>query len=128
MNVTIHDPDTITPPASRYAQGVCVDGATRWLHVSGQVGLDPDGALAGGVSEQMQRCFENIRAVLEDAGMDITNLVKITGFIVNPHDLPAFREARDAALGGHRCASTLLVVSALAVPDWVVEIEAVAAA
>lgn len=128
MNSKTHNPDSITRPASNYVQGVSVTEATRWLHVSGQVGANPDGSLAGDIRAQMRRCFENILAVLEDADMSTANLVKITAFITNPGDTPVFREVRDEVLDGHLCASTLLVISALASPDWLVEIEAVAAA
>ena len=128
MNVTRHNPASSVRPASSYVQGVAVEGAARWLTISGQVGLDPDGGLAGDTGAQMRRCFANLRAVLADAGMDLTNLVKITAFITEPHAVATFREVRDEALDGHLCASTLLVVQALAHPDWTVEVEAVAAA
>lgn len=128
MNVTRHNPASSVQPASRYVQGVTVEGAARWLHVSGQVGLTPDAQLAGDTRAQMQQCFANLRAVLADAGMDLSNLVKITAFITEPDAIATFREVRDAALEGHLCASTLLVVAALAHPDWTVEVEAVAAA
>jgi len=128
MHVTRHDPPGIIQPASRYVQGMAVEGAARWLIVSGQVGLEPDGALAGDSRAQMRRCFANLRAVLADAGMDLGNLVKITTFLTEPDAVATFREVRDEALEGHLCASTLLVVQALAHPDWTVEVEAVAAA
>ena len=107
--------------------GVRVENASRWLHVSGQVGRLPDGALAGDTRAQTRACFENIRAVLADAGMGTGNLVKLTAFITEPDAVGTFREVRDEMLEGHVCASTLLVVSALAHPDWTVEIEAIAA-
>ena len=126
MNITRHNPAASVQPASSY--GVAVEGAARWLAISGQVGLDPDGTLAGDTRAQMRRCFGNLRAVLADAGMDLENLVKITAFITEPDAVATFREVRDEALQGHRCASTLLVVHALAHPDWTVEVEALAAA
>ena len=127
MNARVHNPAGITQPASRYAQGVSVSGAARWLHVSGQLGLAADGTLAGDSAAQMRRCFENIIAVLADAGMGVGNLVKLTAFLTSAEDVALFRTVRDEMLAGHLCASTLLVVSALASPQWSVEIEAVAA-
>ena len=59
--------------------------------------------------------------------MGIPNLVKLTVFITSAQDVALFRDIRDQMLEGHLCASTLLVVSALASPDRTVEIEAVAA-
>lgn len=128
MKFQTHVPDSIGKPASRFAHGVSVEGATRWLHISGQVGRERDGSSSGDSRAQLRRCFDNIIAVLEDAGMGIPNLVKLTVFITDARDVGLFREIRDQMLGGHLCASTLLVVSALASPDWAVEIEAVAAA
>lgn len=128
MNVTRHSPDTIAPPSSNFTMGVAVEDAARWLHVSGQVGRTPDGDIAGDTRAQTRACFENIIAVLADADMGVTDLVKITAFITEPEAVAVFREVRDELLEGHVCASTLLVVSALAHPDWTVEIEAVAAA
>jgi enamine deaminase RidA (YjgF/YER057c/UK114 family) len=127
MKLTTHVPASVGKPASRFAHGVSVDGAARWLHISGQVGRELDGSVSGDTRAQMRRCLSNIIAVLEDAGMGIPNLVKLTVFITNAQDVALFRETRDQMLDGHLCASTLLVVSALASPDWTVEIEAVAA-
>lgn len=128
MKMQLHNPPGMNRPASRYAHGVSVGGASRWLLVSGQMGLLPDGALAGDSEAQMRRCFQNIITVLEDAGMGVDNLVKITAFVTDAGDVASFRGIRDQMLGGHECASTLLVVNGLASPDWKVEIEAVAAA
>jgi len=123
----IHNPASIAPPSSAYAQGVTVEGATRWLIVSGQVGALPDGSLAGNSAAQMQTCWDRVFAVLEDAGMTKENIVKITVFLTRGEDVGLYREIRDANLEGHIAASTLLLVSGLADPDWLVEIEAIAA-
>jgi len=89
-------PSTVTPPFSRYSHGVEVAPDVRWLYISGQVGVRPDGAIAVGSEAQLEQCFANLLAVLSEAGMG-----------------PA---------------STLLVISALAHPDLLVAVEAVAAA
>lgn len=127
MQLKTHVPASIGKPASHFAHGVSVDGAQRWLHISGQVGREADGSLSGDTPAQMRRCFDNIIAVLDDAGMSVQNLVKLTVFLTDTKDVALFRDTRDEMLDGHLCASTLLVVSALASPDWTVEIEAVAA-
>ncbi len=63
------NPDTVAPPASDYSHGVVVPAAARRLIVAGQVGLNPDGSLAEGLEAQMERCWLNLFAVLEAAGM-----------------------------------------------------------
>lgn len=120
-------PTEVAPPSSNYAQAVLVDGAGKWLHVSGQVGVTADGKIAGDCEAQMEECWRRIGHVLKEAGMAYGNIVKVTAFLTDSADVGLYRQVRDRMLGGHTAASTLLVVSALAHPDWKVEIEAVAA-
>ena len=123
-----HNPGTIAAPASAYAQGIEVRDATRWLHVSGQTGSLADGGLAGDSAAQMEECWRRIFEVLRSAGMDRTDIVKVTVFLTDPGDVGLYRDVRDRHLEGHEAASTLLIVSGLAAPEWTVEIEVVAAA
>ena len=102
--------------------------AKRWLHISGQIGVDKAGRVAAGAEAQMRECWHHIFEILKSAGMTKRNLVKITGYVTDPTDVSAFRQVRDGLLEGHEPASTLVVVAALAHPDWRVEIEAIAAA
>ena len=125
---SIHNPSTVAPPASDYAQALCVEGATRWLNISGQIGITNDGNLAGNSRGQMEECWRRIIALLDDAGIDKGNLVKITVFLTRGEDVGLYREIRDKYLDGHVAASTLLIVSGLADPSLLVEIEAIAAA
>src|SRR3546814_6025045 len=118
-----HTPSTVAPPFSRYSHGVEVDAA-RWLLISGQVGVDREGRLAEGAAAQMDQAWRNILAILDDAGMDAGNLVKITAYLTRRDDLKAFREMRDRHLTDVKPASTPLIVSGLADPGWLVEIEA----
>lgn len=122
-----HNPPGVAPPSSAYTHGVRVDNATSWLHVSGQIGTHPDGRLAGDTAQQMEVCWQRIIAVLADAGMRTSNIVKVTAYLTNPEEVGLYREIRDRMLGGHLTASTLLIVSGLADPNWTVEIEAIAA-
>ena len=124
---TRYKPATVAPPSSKFCHAMAVEGATRWLHLSGQVGANPDGALAGDAEAQMEQCWRKILAILEDAGMARDNMVKVTALLTDASLVPLYREVRDRMLEGYECASTLMVISALAHPDWVVEIEAIAA-
>jgi enamine deaminase RidA (YjgF/YER057c/UK114 family) len=128
MKTQVHAPTDAPRPASNYAQGLSVDAASRWLTVSGQVGLTPVGSLLAGTEAQMRQAFHNILAVVADARMQPSNLVKLSVFLVDATDVPLYRQIRDEMLPGLTIASTLLVVDALAHPDWKVEIEAIAAA
>ncbi|MFT5174643.1 MAG: 2-iminobutanoate/2-iminopropanoate deaminase [Gammaproteobacteria bacterium] len=128
MRIRTSNPSAIAAPASAFVHGVLVQEATTWLVISGQVGVDASGKLAGDTRAQTRRCFQNIFEVLHDNGMTVANLVKITVLLTSTDGTPIFREVRDEMLAGHLCASTLQVISALAHPDWSVEIEAIAAA
>jgi enamine deaminase RidA (YjgF/YER057c/UK114 family) len=120
------NPPERAAPVGAYSQGVVAPVAGRWLHVSGQVGLRPDGTVPASFEEQAQVAWENLVAVLAAAGMDAGDLVKITSFLVDPAHVPAFARVRSGFLGEARPASTLLIVQALARPEWLVEVEALA--
>jgi enamine deaminase RidA (YjgF/YER057c/UK114 family) len=124
------NPRGIAAPAGRYSHGIEIAAGARLLFVSGQVGLRPDGTTPSDPREQHDHAWTNIKAVLHEAGMNMAHLVRINGFITRADLIPVWRDARDRAMGeaAPLPASTLLVVSALARPEWVVEIEAVAAA
>ncbi|MEM7223130.1 MAG: RidA family protein [Pseudomonadota bacterium] len=125
--LTRHNPDAIAPTFSAYSHGVEVAPGARWLHISGQVGVLPDGGMADGPVGQMEQTWSNVLAVLAGAGMGPHDLVKVTAFVTRPEDVPLFRQVRDSLLEGAQPASTLVIVSGLAHPDWLVEIEAIAA-
>jgi len=125
MTLQVRNPPSLPRPASRYAQAMLVEGAGRWLHVSGQVGLDAGGKLA---ADQHAQAFANVMAALQAAGMGPEHLVKLTVYVTAAAEVAAYRRARDAALQGREVASTLVIVAGLVHPDFVVEIEAIAAA
>jgi enamine deaminase RidA (YjgF/YER057c/UK114 family) len=123
-----HNPSTIAAAFSSYSLAVEVPAQARWLYVSGQVGVAPDGSLAQGPEAQMETAFRNLLAILGSAGMGPHDLVKLTVFLTRSEDIGRYRQVRDRMLAGATPASTLLVIAALADPGWLVEIEAVAAA
>ena len=73
--VKLHTPTTIAAPASRYSHGAEAGPNARWLHISGQVGTNPDGSIADGIEAQIHRVWQNTLAVLEEAGMGVTDIV-----------------------------------------------------
>lgn len=123
----ILNPATVAPPAGRYSHAIEVPANARWLTISGQVGTAPDGTVAADIESQAANCWRNITSILADAGMAVSDLVKVTVFLTREQDIPAYRAARDRALGEARPASTLLVISKLASPSFLVELEATAA-
>ena len=121
------NPSTIAPPGGRYTHAIEVPPGARWLVVSGQVGVAPDGSTPADIGGQTENCFRNISAILADAGMSLADVVKITVFLTDEDDIAGFRAARERMTGEALPASTLVVVSRLVRPEWRVEIEALAA-
>ncbi len=122
-----HNPPTVAAPAGNYSQGIEVPPNARWLFIAGQLGMTPDGKLSDGIDAQAAQAFANIVAMLAAAGMGPADLVKMTIFLTDERSIPVMRTAREKVLGGARPASTLLVVKALASPEFLIEVEAVAA-
>jgi enamine deaminase RidA (YjgF/YER057c/UK114 family) len=122
------NPPSIGAPAARYAHAVLTEGATRWLHTSGVVPVRPDGTVPDDLAEQADVVWANIAAMLADAGMQPSDIVSVTTYAVVGEPLGPVMAARDSFLGGHRAASTLVTVPALARPEWRMEIAIVAAA
>jgi len=122
-------PADIAPPASNYAHAVLSEAAGKLLHISGVVATRPDGSVADDVADQAAVIWSNIAAILAEAGMVMTDIVSITTYVVVDFMacLPEVMAARNEAMGGHRAASTLVTVPALARPAWKMEIAVVAA-
>lgn len=120
-------PVDIAAPAANYAHAVLTDGASRWLHTSGVVPVAPDGSTPADLAEQAVLVWSNIAAMLRDAEMAGTDIVSVTTYVVVGEDLGPVMAARDAFLGEHRAASTLVTVPALARPEWRMETAVVAA-
>ena len=121
------NPTTIAPPAGRYTTAIEVPPNARWLHVSGLVGMEKDGSVPPGIEAQVENIWRNMKAVLADADMTLDDIVKVTIFLTKPENIVPYREVRDRLMGDARPASTLVVVSQLVRPEWLCEVEAVAA-
>jgi len=121
-------PTSIAPPAANYAHAVLTTQATRWLHTSGVVPTAPDGTVPESVDDQAKVVWSNIAAMLDQAGMQPSDVVSVTTYAVVGEQLGGVMAARDEFLDGHLAASTLVTVPALARPEWKMEIAVVAAA
>lgn len=122
-----HNPDTVAAPLSDYSHGVEAPAGARWLYISGQVAIAPDGSIPDSIEGQATQVFENILAVLEAANMGTEDLVRINTYLVNAGYMGGFRAVRDKYVGQFAPASTMIMIGALATPDLLIEIEAVAA-
>jgi enamine deaminase RidA (YjgF/YER057c/UK114 family) len=121
------NPATVAGPFGSYSHGIEVDSPMRLVFGAGQTGVDTDGRIGEGIEEQSRLTWRNIEGVLAGAGMEISDIVQVTMLLVSRDDLATARAVREAFLAGHRPASTLLFVAGLAHPDWLIEVDFVAA-
>ena len=125
MKTVINPPQMAAPTGYSYA----IKKSGTPVFVSGQVALDGKGALVGenDVAAQVEQVMANLRTVVEACGGSLDDVVKLTIYVTDPSYRPAVAAARQRHFKeGQYPASTYLVVSALAVPQLLVEIEAVA--
>jgi 2-iminobutanoate/2-iminopropanoate deaminase len=94
---------------------------------SGQVGIDPEtGSLVeGGVQAQTRRALENLRAVLQAAGLDLVDVAKTTVFLADMNDFAEFNEVYGEVFAGHKPARATVQVAGLPL-EALVEIECIA--
>ena len=114
-----------------YSQGCRVDEAQRLLFVAGQIALDENGDVVGegDFEAQTRQVFTNMGRVLELAGMSFENLVQVGGFLTDIGQLPTYARVRDEFVNTSAPpASTTIEVTSLALPELLVEVNAIAAA
>ena len=126
MNRAVN-PARLAPPAAAYSHAVLSEQPTVWLHTSGVVPTRVDGSVPAGIGEQAAAVWANIAALLDEEALAVADVVSITTYVVAGNDLAAVMAARDRAMAGHKPASTLVVVPALAQAAWLMEIAVVAA-
>ena len=122
-------PPGLRPPFSRYAHAVEVPPGLRWVVASGQLGVGPDDTAPEGAEAQAALCFANIDAILAEAGMGRANVVRLNAYVTDRAHMAGYMAARDAWLAEvtRLPASTLVIVSGFTRPEFVVEIEVLAA-
>jgi enamine deaminase RidA (YjgF/YER057c/UK114 family) len=113
--------------SSNVAHGVEVPSGARLLFTNGQVGTKLDGSTPRTTAEQVEVVFARINAVLAAADMALSDIVRLTVFLIDPKDVSTFVEARDRVMGDHKPGAIILIVRGLARPELKIEIEAIAA-
>ena len=110
-----------------YIHALEVTGAIRQLFVSGTMGLDKAGKPAPTLDAQLEQIWNNLREILKAAQMTTDNIVRVTSYLSNADFAQKNQNARIKALGTRRVPTTVIVVELLE-PEWLVEIEIIAAA
>ncbi|MEQ1647535.1 MAG: RidA family protein [Hyphomicrobiaceae bacterium] len=114
-------------PVSRYAEAMEVVDARRWLFLSGQTPMRPDGSIPEDFRDQGRQVWANIQAQLRAAEMTLDNIVKVTVFLSDRRYGPIHRAIREEILGDRVLGLTVIIVGALD-ERWLLEVEVIAAA
>ena len=112
----------------KYSDSIEVGANHRWLFTSGTPGLETSGRLPKEIGAQAEITWGHILVMLEKANMSLANVVKVTQYLTRAGDIPEYVKARTRFLGDGEPASMLLVIPQLVRPEFLVEVEVIAAA
>ena len=128
--LTLVTSERVAKPSAQYSQALCVPSGEggRLLFIAGQGPIDEAGRLvgAGDPEAQVRRVFANIQALLEAAGGGWGDVAEMTIYLTDIAHRPAVSKVRAELLTEPYPTATMLQVGALVVPEWVVEISALA--
>jgi reactive intermediate/imine deaminase len=102
--------------------------AGNTLYIAGQIAKDVDGNLVGkgDFEKQVRQVYENLKNILEEAEGNLQNIVKMTTFLIHYSYIETYRSVRNEYFPEPYPPNTLLIVESLALPDYMIEVEAVA--
>ena len=120
-------PTDIHAPFAPYSHGVEVPAGQRLVFCSGQLGIGADGVIPPDCAGQARLCFANIKSILREAGLGLEHIVRINAYVSGREHLAAYMAVRNGLFSDPLPASTLMIVAGFARPEFVVEIEAIAA-
>lgn len=120
-------PKGLVDPRPRYSQGIVTQGG-KLLFIAGQTASDKNGNVVGkgDIEAQAKQVFENIRAVLADAGGSLDHLAMTTTYITDIKYREGYNRVRNQYYKGTPPTSTLVVVKGLANPEYLIEIAGIA--
>ena len=121
------NPKGLAPPLARYSHGAVVEAGQRLVFTSGQLAIGADGAVPDGCSAQAELCFQAIGKILAAASMSMADIVRINAFVTERAHMADYMRVRDRQFPSAPPASTLVIVSGFTRPEFLVEIEAIAA-
>ena len=120
------NPASIRPPFAAYSHAVEVSTPARMVFASGQLGVSPDDKIPDDAEAQAVLCFENIKAILAEAGMTMDDVVRFTAYVTDRAYFPIYGAVRSRYVPGNAFASTLVIVSGFTRPEFKVEVEVTA--
>lgn len=124
--IAFANPPAMPTPAAHYSMTAEVAGAARWVLVSGQLPIAADGSVPEDHGAQADLVIAHIAAALAHHGLGWENVVKLTTYLTTRAARGPWQARRDALFPGTPPASTQVIVSGLADPRCVIEVEALA--
>jgi len=118
------DPPALPPISGNYTHGTLVTGAGRLVFVSGQVPWS-EGSPPADFETQCRMVWDNIRAVLAEAGLGLTDVAKVTTYLADREYRAVNGRVRTEILGDHRPALTIIIAD-IYDEEWLLEIEVIA--
>lgn len=120
-------PQDMAAPFAAYSHGVRIRAGAEMIFCSGQLGIAPDASVPEDAGAQAEICFENIRRILRDGGMDFSDVVRINAYVTDRAYMRPYMDVRDRLFPQPAPASTLMIVSGFTREAFKVEIEVLAA-
>ena len=120
-------PTDIRAPFAPYSHGVQVLAGQQLVFCSGQLGIGVDGTIPPDCAGQARLCFANIKSILREAGLGLEHIVRVNAYVSGREHLADYMAVRNTLFSAPLPASTLMIVAGFARPEFVVEIEAIAA-
>ncbi|MFG1908286.1 RidA family protein [Kribbella sp. NPDC048928] len=120
--------DALRSPNGVFSQATTIEATGRLVFVSGMTARRPDGSIAGvgDVREQTRQVLENVKAAVEAAGGTLADVCRVDVYVRNMEDFAKIHEVRAQYFTEPLPASTMVEVSKLANPDYLIEISAIA--
>ena len=127
MSTKVIQPKDLSDPRPRYSQGILAEGG-KLLFIAGQTASDKDGNVVGkgDIEAQTHQVFKNLSSVLKEAGGSLDNLVMTTTYITDRKYREGYNRVRMQYYKKDPPTSTLVIVTGLAHPDYLIEINGVA--
>lgn len=120
-------PQDMAAPFAAYSHGVKIKAGADVIFCSGQLGIAPDASVPEDSGAQAELCFDNIRRILRDGGMELSDVVRINAYVTDRSYMRPYMDVRDRLFPQPAPASTLMIVSGFTREEFKVEIEVVAA-
>jgi 2-iminobutanoate/2-iminopropanoate deaminase len=128
VHKTHNSPKNVHQPFSQYSHSVVVEGAQKLIFCAGQVAGDEQGNILGpdDFEAQGELVMANLKKVLNEAGAELTDVVKLVSYVCSPHDVKKVRALVKKYFPNSPPANTICVLRGLAHPNYLLEIDATA--